>query len=140
MDPIKQFFNDKDFVEKSVLVVDDEPMIRQMVCRHLKRTINPKTLIEATDGYEALKKMANQDFDLIILDLLMPKLGGMEMIRELRTKNKFKNIPIIVISGGIEEENITEMVRWGVRNIITKPFSAEVLFKNIQKAMGQEAA
>jgi len=138
MDVVEGILNQKDYTSLNVLVVEDEDEIRELVCRQIRRDIDPHSIIEAKDGVEALQKLSMQSFDLIILDLKMPKKSGIEVIRFLKDKPKTSSIPIIVISGALDESVISQMVKWGIKNVLTKPFNPKLLLESIEKLTGNE--
>lgn len=139
MDIVEGILNQKDYSSLNVLIAEDEDEIRELVCRQIRKQIDPNTIIEAKDGVEALQKLSMQNFDLIILDINMPKKNGMEVIKSLKGKPKTKAIPIIVISGALDEEVISQMVKWGIRNVLTKPFNPKLLLESIEKLTGNHA-
>ncbi len=83
--------------KKKILVVDDELDMRTFVCS-LLGTCGYKTIV-ATNGLEGIQKARKAKPELIILDVMMPKEGGVQMYRELKTDNELKHIPVIMLSG-----------------------------------------
>lgn len=100
-----------------ILVVDDENLIRTTLCRSLERRQHLTSA--AQDGAEALAMLERNDFDLVILDLLMPEKNGFDVLIEMK-----KQIPVIIISAfsGPEEENINNKNYPQVIGFIKKPF------------------
>jgi YesN/AraC family two-component response regulator len=111
---------------KKILVVDDNIMMRKLIINLLKN--NNVTFDEAGDGNEGLEKMTDIQYDLVITDILMPRMEGIEMIMEV--KRKHPGINIIAVSGG-EPFYLYMAKKLGIQGIFTKPidqlgFSAAV--------------
>ena len=110
-----------------ILVVDDEARMRKLVKDFLVR--KQYTVIEAADGEEAIDLFVeNNDFDLIILDVMMPKMDGWEVCREIRKHSK---IPIIMLTAKGEESDELLGFELGVDEYITKPFSPRILVARV---------
>lgn len=110
-----------------VLVVDDEVLIRNVIIEYLKlENIDYK---EANDGYEAINIAKNEDFDVIIMDIMMPKLDGYASVKEIR---KFSNVPFIMLSARSEEFDKLTCFDIGVDDYVTKPFSPRELIARIK--------
>ena len=104
-----------------ILAVDDEQDIVELLSYNLSREGFEVTT--ATDGEEALKKIRAKSFDLVILDLMMPGIQGMELCRILRNDPKTKNLPIIMLTAKTEEVDRILGLEMGADDYITKPFS-----------------
>ena len=110
-----------------VLVVDDEELIRNIIVEYCH---NEGYLTdEACDGLEAIEKVKNNDYDIIILDLMMPKLDGYTSYRQIKD---IKNIPTIVLSARSEEADKLLGFDLGVDDYMTKPFSSKELMARIR--------
>lgn len=110
-----------------VLVVDDEELIRNIIVEYCH---NEGYLTdEACDGLEAIEKVKNNDYDIIILDLMMPKLDGYTSYRQIKD---IKNIPAIVLSARSEEADKLLGFDLGVDDYMTKPFSPKELMARIR--------
>lgn len=110
-----------------VLVVDDEELIRNIIVEYCH---NEGYLTdEACDGLEAIEKVKNNDYDIIILDLMMPKLDGYTSYRQIKD---IKNIPTIVLSARSEEADKLLGFDLGVDDYMTKPFSPKELMARIR--------
>lgn len=110
-----------------VLVVDDEKLIRNIIVEYCH---NEGYLTdEACDGLEAIEKVKNNDYDIIILDLMMPKLDGYTSYRQIKD---IKNIPTIVLSARSEEADKLLGFDLGVDDYMTKPFSPKELMARIR--------
>jgi two-component system KDP operon response regulator KdpE len=115
-----------------VLIVDDEPQIR----RFLKTSLTAQNyeVIEAVDGTEALKLAAREKPDLMILDLGLPDLDGIEVIRQLRASGA-NALPIVVLSARSDEQGKVEALDLGADDYITKPFGMEELTARVRAAL-----
>jgi len=109
-------------VNKLILVVDDEYRMRRLISDYFKK--EGFSIIEAENGEEAIIKFKANDVDLIILDVMMPKLNGWETCKMLRD---FTSVPIIMLTARSEEEDELLGFNLGVDDYITKPFSPKIL-------------
>lgn len=129
---MNQFLN-----KKSILLIDDEEEIKALMSNYLiKSQIDEKRIMTASDGKEAFSKIQNQEFGLIIVDILMPRMNGLQLIKELKVRRKFQNIPILIISGSIDAENVKMAISLGVSNVIVKPFTYNVFLEKIGRTLG----
>ena len=110
-----------------ILVVDDEEMIREVIKEY---SINEGFLVEEADnGRDAVFKVKNNDYDLIIMDIMMPHMDGYTAIKEIK---KIKNIPVIVLSARGEEYDKLTGFDIGIDDYVTKPFSPKELMARIK--------
>lgn len=120
-----------------ILIVDDEPGIRDYLSQALTYIIenDQMRIVQATDGMDALAKIKNEDFDLVITDLIMPRLGGLELITYINTRIDIKSRPqVMAISASITQELLNQLIELGQKEILIKPFDQkEFLQKVIQK-------
>ena len=100
-----------------ILLVDDEPRVRQLLSYPLERDFE---VVQAFDGEEALRKFREGDFDLVLLDLMLPKKNGLDVCRELRETS---TVPIIMLTAKAEESDKVYGLELGADDYITKPFS-----------------
>lgn len=115
----------------NVLVVDDDRSILSTLSEMLSELrLNPVT---AADGMEAIEKIKTQKIDLIITDLVMPKMDGLELIQRSRQLNA--NIPIAVISGHGEVKNVVNALSKGAFNFLTKPFTLKEIENVLKKGL-----
>lgn len=114
-----------------VLVVDDNPEIRGLILTTLGSTFY--TLGEASSGQQALEYLNANDYpDLIILDLAMPDLSGLEVLEWIKNDPETAYIEVIVLSGKSEPEIRARTLALGARDIITKPFSPLELLQKVE--------
>jgi CheY-like chemotaxis protein len=112
---------------KKILVVDDEPDIRELVKAVLVDDIGGVEFYEASNGAEALDKAREVKPDLIIMDIMMPKLDGLEACRRLREDPNLENIPVIILTVKSTYEAKDKGFSSGADLYVTKPFDPEEL-------------
>lgn len=122
---------------QKILAVDDEQDIIELLSYNLSREGFEVTT--AADGEEALKKIRAKSFDLIILDLMMPGIQGMELCRILRNDPKTKSLPIIMLTAKTEEIDRILGLEMGADDYITKPFSPRELIARIKAVLRRSA-
>lgn len=113
-----------------LLIVDDEANIREVVKEYAE--FEGHEIDEAGDGMEAVSLCREQDYDLIILDIMMPKLDGYSVCKEIR---KTKNTPIIMMSARSEEYDKLFGFELGIDDYVTKPFSPKELMARVQAVL-----
>ncbi len=114
-----------------VLTVDDSPSVRQVI----RITLTPAghTVVEAADGAEGLAKAQAERFDLVITDLNMPVMNGLEMIRALRALPAFTGVPIVFLTTESDDAVKQQAKAAGATGWITKPFKPEQLLAVMAK-------
>jgi two-component system chemotaxis response regulator CheY len=127
----------------SILVIDDEADVRETLCEFLTLFPKVKTIVQAQDGSDALRKVANQKFHIIVTDLMMPKMKGLEFIEHLRAqersfKVKEKPTPIIILSANVTSAEVKKALQNGIKYVMTKPCSAEQFVEKIQDVCKKE--
>lgn len=110
-----------------ILVVDDEAKIRAIIRKYGE--FEGYQIIEAEDGMEAVKLCREQDFDVIILDVMMPELDGFSTCKEIK---KYKNIPVIMLSARGEEYDKIHGFELGIDDYVVKPFSPKELMMRVK--------
>jgi two-component system chemotaxis response regulator CheY len=118
------------------LVVEDSPTMRQLLVYALKRIPDMST-IEAADGVDALKKLASSARpDLIITDINMPIMDGLKLVQRVRTDDKLRDVPIIIITteGGAEDR--ARALALGANAYITKPIQASAVLAKVRELLG----
>ena len=109
-----------------VLIVDDEVMIRNVLREYVEFEGNEA--FEAADGMEAVKLCRENDYDVIIMDVMMPRLDGFSSVKEIK---KFKDVPVIMLSARGEEYDKLHGFEIGVDDYVTKPFSPKEVMARI---------
>ena len=118
----------------NVLVVDDFETMRRIVKTSLKK-LGFLNVIEAEDGKIALKKLEKEKIGLIISDWIMPNMNGIEFLRAVRSDDRFKDTPFIMLTTEGKKQDVIEAVNAGVSNYIVKPFNPDTLNEKIKKVL-----
>ena len=120
---------------KKILIVDDEPDIVDL----LKIRIGSANygIVTAEDGQDALEKIEQDIPDLLVLDIMMPKIDGYTLFKMLRTSPKYKHIPIIILTASVELEDVRKCIKEGVEAYLRKPYKPEVLMGLIKGLLGE---
>jgi len=110
---------------KALLVVDDSATFRQLLCMSLTRIdgVKETDITQAVDGQDALEKVRGGDYDLVLTDIRMPNMDGLEFVRRVRTETDKKNLPIIIISTKGSEDDIETGMNLGASGYLSKPIS-----------------
>jgi two-component system chemotaxis response regulator CheY len=115
-----------------ILVVDDMSTMRRIVKNILKQ-LGFANMEEAENGQEALAKLRADSYGFVVSDWNMPVMAGIEMLRAIRSDDKLKHIPVLMVTAEAQKENLVEAIQAGVNNYIVKPFTAEVMQEKIGK-------
>jgi two-component system chemotaxis response regulator CheY len=119
---------------KKVLVVDDSNVLRNIIVFNLKK--NGYEIAEAIDGMDALEKMQSFKPDMLILDLMMPKLDGFGVLKEKGKMEDYKNVPAIILTAKGGEDDRENALNLGAIDVLTKPFSPKQLLESVKKVVG----
>lgn len=122
---------------KKILVVDDEPSIVKLVSVKLEK--EGYELYTAYDGEEALSKVRDVNPDLIVLDVMMPKLDGRQVCARIKGNPETKQIPIIMLTAVGQFEEQLKGMEAGADEYVTKPFSPEALAKTVAEVLKKDA-
>jgi two-component system OmpR family response regulator len=114
-----------------VLVIDDEPGVRDLISEAL--SLSGITAVSAADGLEALSFLRREKFDLLILDINMPKLDGLALLEKLRSEGM--SVPVLMLSARADKADINQGLRIGADDYLTKPFSIEELVLRVKAIM-----
>lgn len=118
-----------------LLIVDDSPAMRRVIARHLERAGFPSEVTEAGDGAEALELMASQRFDLVLSDVYMPRVGGMELLARLRDDPALAAVPVVIITTETSPAILRQLREQGARACLSKPFTREALARAVEDAL-----
>ena len=116
------------------LLVDDSAIIRKMVKIALKKVFKGE-ILEAGDGLEALNVLTMNPVDLIICDINMPNMDGMEFLTRVKETEDFKEIPVIMLSTEQGEEDIKEAMNRGASAYLKKPVKPDILIKTVYEVL-----
>lgn len=118
----------------SCLVVEDSPMMRQLLVFALAR-IEGLSVTEAEDGVDGLRKLAEDDFDLIITDINMPVMDGLKLLMRVRADKKYDDTLVMVITTEGAEEDRKKAMRLGAAEYVTKPIQAPQVIAKVRKLL-----
>jgi len=112
--------------EIRTLIVDDSSVMRKIVERALRQAgLNLQAVHEASSGAEGLDVLKAQPVDLILSDINMPVMDGLEFVRQIRAQNLAPGVPVVMITTESSEEHVKQAIQAGARGYIRKPFTAE---------------
>lgn len=118
-------------MNKKILIIEDNRDIAELIIYHLEKE---GYLVSWTEnGEEALIILENMPFDLLILDLMLPRISGLEILSRLKSNFKYRAIPVIVESAKTEDADIIKSLEMGAEDYVTKPFRPKVLLARIKK-------
>jgi two-component system, chemotaxis family, chemotaxis protein CheY len=120
---------------KNVLVVEDSKAIRSMIRISLEEA-GGFFAVEASNGFEALKTLPTRRFDLIITDINMPDINGLELIGYVKSNPTYRGIPLIIVSTEKTEEDKKRGITLGAAGYVVKPFRKEELMGMVTKVLG----
>ena len=116
----------------SVLIVDDSSVMRKIVERSLRQAgLQIKEIFEASNGVEALARMQTTRVDLILSDINMPTMDGLEFVRQLQAVENAKGVPIVMITTEGGEAHVVQALSCGAKGYIRKPFSSDQIKERI---------
>ena len=116
---------------KKILVVDDEKHIVRLVQANLDRA--GYTVVTANDGKEALQKVADENPDLVVLDVMMPYMDGFEVLQNLRRNPTTRDIPVIMLTAKAQDADVFKGWQSGVDCYLTKPFNPMELLSFVKR-------
>lgn len=117
----------------TILIVEDEQEVREGIKKHLFKSLNCQ-IKEANNGEEALEKIKNNNFDLIILDIKLPGLSGIDILKS----TKEKGLDFLVISGWDSLSVAKEALRYGAADYLSKPFSMDILGLKVKEILSKK--
>jgi two-component system chemotaxis response regulator CheY len=112
--------------EINALIVDDSSVMRKIVERSLRQAgLDPLVVHEAGSGVEGLELLRQKQVNLILSDINMPSMDGLEFLRQLRAQNLAPGVPVVMITTESSEEHVKQAILSGAQGYIRKPFTAE---------------
>jgi two-component system chemotaxis response regulator CheY len=114
-----------------VLVVDDSKVMRDMVVACL-RPYPGLAFTHASSGLEAIERLSLKPYDLIILDLNMPDIGGIEVVEFVRGQDTLRHLPIVIVTTRGDEASRTRALQAGANRFMTKPFTPEAILTEVR--------
>jgi two-component system phosphate regulon response regulator PhoB len=124
--------------KETILVVDDEEDILELVRYNLNK--DGYKITSAMTGEDALKKARSETYDLIILDLMLPGIDGLEVTRKLKDNPKTRSVPVVMLTAKGEEADVVAGLELGADDYITKPFSPRILTARVRAVLRRNTA
>jgi len=125
----------------SVLIVDDSLSMRKLIKKVIELSgFDVEEFLEAANGREALQLLEDHWVDLVLCDIHMPEMDGLELLRQMRQEEVLGRIPVIMISTEGREEVLKEAQELGAKGYVKKPFSPEKIRETMDRVMGEEYA
>ena len=121
------------------LVVDDYSTMRRII-KNLLHDLGYANVTEADDGKTALPLLKNGSFDFLITDWNMPGMPGLDLLKAVRSDDKLKKLPVLMLTAEAKREQIVEAAQAGVSGYVIKPFTAVTLKEKIDKILATKAA
>lgn len=115
----------------SILVVDDDSKVRELIQAFFSMKSEEIICVMAADTQQAVLKMSNQEFDIILIDNMMPGRTGIDYALSLRKSIKYARTPIILMSGALQQDDVLRAIEGGLKDILVKPFSLKQLSEKI---------
>jgi two-component system chemotaxis response regulator CheY len=112
---------------QSVLIVEDSATMRSLIASSLEDLETPIKIVEAESGFEALRFLPREDFDLVITDINMPDINGLELVSFIKNNEKYATIPLIIVSTEGSDRDRDKGLGLGADAYLIKPFEPEAL-------------
>lgn len=122
---------------KKILIVEDSATMRSLIASTIEE-MGGFELVQASSGFEALKALPSQHFDMLITDLNMPDINGLEIIKFVKEHPTYKNIPLVVVTTQVGEEDRKKGLALGASDYVTKPFEPDDLKKVVRRILKHE--
>lgn len=119
-------------LKMKILIVDDFSTMRRII-KNILRQIGYTNIEEAEDGNNALARLREDKYDLVITDWNMPRMSGLELLKAIRSDSVLNGVPILMVTAEAKKEKVIEAIKAGVNHYIIKPFTAEILKAKIEK-------
>jgi len=119
---------------KNILIVEDSSTTRALI-RAVIEDMGDFNIVEAGSGFEALKLLPTQEFNLVLTDINMPDINGLELIHFIKSNPRYSHIPLIIVSTERSEEDKKRGIALGAMSYITKPFKAQELQEVVKQAI-----
>ncbi len=123
-----------------ILIVEDSSTMRSLLSATLEELGVPVKITEATSGFEALRCLPRETFDLVVTDINMPDINGLELVSFVKNNDKYQNIPLIIISTEGSERDQAKGLELGANAYIVKPFDPELLRDIARDLLSEQSA
>lgn len=122
---------------KSVLIIDDAKVVQRFAEAFFTRL--RFDVFVASDGYEGLQQVLLRKPDLILIDIMMPRLNGLKALQVIKSKDQIKDVPVLVMTAYSDRINVVSAAKLGAAAVITKPLTEEILFDKLKQVFGEES-
>jgi two-component system chemotaxis response regulator CheY len=122
-----------------ILVVDDSKVMRDMIVACLRPRAD-LAFTQASSGLEAIERLSLKAFHLVVLDLNMPDIGGIEVLEFVRGQDKLKALPIIIVTTRGDDVSRSRAMEAGASRFMTKPFTPEAILREVDALLGKAGA
>lgn len=123
-----------DLSSARLLIVDDNADNRDVLARRLKR-LDLTPAAEAADGVEALEKIRAEPFDLVLLDVMMPRMNGVEVLEAMQAEGRLEDTPVVMISAASELDTVVRCIQLGAEDYLPKPFNPALLAARVKAVL-----
>jgi len=122
----------------TILVVDDSKVMRDMIVACL-RAISGMNFVQASSGLEAIERLSLGQFDVMVLDVNMPDVGGVEVLEFLRAQDKLRSLPVLIVTTRGDDESRERVMRAGATAFLAKPFTPDSIIAEVRALLPQAA-
>jgi two-component system, chemotaxis family, chemotaxis protein CheY len=122
----------------AILVVDDSKVMRDMVVACL-RAISGTNFTHASTGLEAIERLSLAQFDLMVLDLNMPDVGGIEVVEFVRAQDRLRSLPVLIVTTRGDDESRERVLRAGATAFLAKPFTPDAIIAEVRRLLPEPA-
>lgn len=119
---------------RELLIVDDSKVMREMIMACL-RAEPGISFTQAASGLEAIEKMSLRSFDLVVLDLNMPDIGGLEVVEFIRGQDRLRALPILIVTTRGDDTSRSRVLAAGASSFLTKPFTPEAIVAEVRSLL-----
>ena len=119
---------------RKILVLEDEPAVQTLIRKQL--TAHGFEVTVASDGLDGLMKLEGMKPDLIVCDVMMPNLDGMEFVKAIKAQHQTQQVPVIFLTAKTDPRSMIDGINVGARFYVTKPFTLDDLLTKISRALG----
>ena len=122
-----------------LLIVDDSKVMREMIVACL-RSDPQLSFSHAASGLEAIEQLSLRRFDLVVLDLNMPDIGGVEVVEFIRGQDRLRDLPIVIVTTRGDEASRNRVLQAGASRFMTKPFDPQAILREVRSLLDEKAA
>lgn len=119
----------------TILVVDDDHKVRELIQAYFSMRSEDVNCVMAADTQQAIMKLSNQEFDIVLIDNVMPGKLGIDFAVTLKKSIKYGKLPIVLMSGALQQDDVLKAMDAGIRDILVKPFSLKQLNEKIVRVL-----